>query len=354
MKYSVKYKKVYDKDDQIVDISDVKKENKQSEYYSIGSHTPMTAVLGENNQHHFRAKRGYMLNPETELHDYVKRILKYRFDTEESFFIKYFRIDCCSHGKDCIFYNERINECGCLDGKIWDYDLKKYYDTAIVEGSYDGFVADVLLTSSTHPNRRPVFLEVVVTHQCSKEKIASGNKIVEIFVREEKDAYCELKESTSDIYYEDDIEVKFHNFDKETIISDCPHFAKEKHYSKQPYTFAQKPIPTKFYCEPQQVTEAPIQAYYNNTKIGMLFASNMFGKPFIFDRALSLNGRRFVMMGKDIYDAVKPWVVYSVSWNGKEYRYWVRAHFDYYSALRDFTEYQGKEWLGGDTLSDLC
>ena len=35
MKYSVRYKKVFDKDNRIVDISSVTTENKDVEYYSI-------------------------------------------------------------------------------------------------------------------------------------------------------------------------------------------------------------------------------------------------------------------------------------------------------------------------------
>lgn len=51
---------------------------------------------------------------------------------------------------------------------------------------------------------------------------------------------------------------------------------------------------------------------------------------------------------------MKPWVVYVVSWNGRDFHHRVYSHFDYQSALRDFTEFQGKKWLGGDTASDLC
>lgn len=353
MKYSVKYKKVFDKDNHIVDISNVKKENRQEEYYSIGSHTPMIAALGENKQHYFRAKRGYVLNPETELHDYVKRMLKYRFDTEDKFFIKYYRKECCPQEKNCIFNNEWNDGCGCLGNKLFEYDLKQYYDTATIEGGHDGFVADVLLTSSTHPQRKPVFLEVAVTHPCSQDKIDSGHKIVEVFVREENDAFCELRQPDSDNYYGNVLGIKFHNFDTNTIIPDCPHFSKEKKYAKQPYTLINIARPTKFYCIPQQITNTPLKAYYDNSEIGMLFASNSYAKPFVFDKAISLDKSRFVMMGKDIYGAVKPWVIYAVTWNGREFYHRVSAHFDYYSALKDFTILQGKEWLGGETLTDL-
>ena len=172
MKYSVKYKRVFDKDGNIVNISTVNEANRLSEYYSIGSHTPMIAALGQTNQHYFRAKRGYQLNPETELHEYVKNVLKHRFETED--------------------------------------------------------------------------------------------------------------------------------------------------------------------------------------QIGMLFASNSYAKPFVFDKAISQDGRSFVMMGKDIYGALNPWVIYVITWNGKTYHYKVSSHFDYESALKDFTIRQGKTWHGGETSSDQC
>ena len=60
------------------------------------------------------------------------------------------------------------------------------------------------------------------------------------------------------------------------------------------------------------------------------------------------------MMGKDIYGAVKPWVIYAIKWNGKEFYYKVYSHFDYKSALKFFTIFQGKTWDGEETLSDLC
>ena len=352
MKYSVKYKRVFDKDGNIVDIRTVNEANRLSEYYSIGSHTPMIAALGQTNQHYFRAKRGYQLNPETELHEYVKRVLKHRFETEDHFPIKYYRKEHCPNEKACIFYDELNHGCGKLSNRLCEYDLKDYYDTATIEGGYDGFVADVLLTSSSH-NRRPVFLEVAVTHPCTEEKKASGHKIIELSVSCEDDAYCELKQNATSIYYQRGAKIKFHNFEDKIKLQECAHFVKEKKYAQQPYTLISV-LQTKFYCIPQQVTDNPLCAYYNNTQIGMLFASNSYAKPFVFDKVMSQDGKYFVMMGKDIYGAIKPWVVYAISWNGRNYYHRVFGHFDYESALKDFTILQGKEWLGGETLSDQC
>jgi len=353
MKYSVKYKRVFDKDGNIIDISTVNKDNRLPEYYSIGTHTPMIAALGEKYQDYFRAKRGYQLNPETELHEYVKRVLKHRFETEDHFYIKYYRKEYCPNEKDCIFYDELNHGCGKLCSRLCEYDLKDYYDTATIEGGYDGFVADVLLTSSSH-NRRPVFLEVAVTHPCTEEKKASGHKIIELSVSCEDDAFCELKQTESSIYYQRGAKIKFHNFEDKITLQECAHFVREKKYAQQPYTLIQAALPTKFYCIPQQVTDNPLRAYYDNTQIGMLFASNSYAKPFVFDKVISQDGKYFVIMGKDIYGAVKPWVIYAISWNGKNFYHKVFGHFDYESALKDFTILQGKEWLGGETLSDQC
>ncbi len=353
MKYSVKYKKVFDKENHIVDICSVTPETKMSEYYSIGTHTPMTVALGKKNQHYFRAKRGYALNPETELHQYAKNILKHRFDNEEKFLIRYYRKDTCPFGGKCIFYDEQNGGCEMLEERLIEYDLKQFYDRATIEKSYEVFTADVLL-SNTQLKRRPVFLEVAVTHPCAPEKIASGIKVIELFVEKEDDAYCYLEESKSTFYYDEKVRVKFHNFERDNVLKECPHHVIEKKYFPQNPIVLNKPIPTKYYCLPHQVSDFPLQSYYNNVEIGMLFASNKYAKPFVFDKAMCPDNKHFIILGKDIYGAVKPWVLYCVMWNGRTFYYEIQSHFDYKSALKVFTLAQGKEWHGGDTLSDEC
>ena len=352
MKYSVKYKKVFDKNDNIVDIDSVEKENKECEYYSIGTHTPMIAALGAERQHYFRAKRGYTLNPETELHKYVKTILKYRFDKNDNFFIKYYRKDKCPFGGNCIFYDKERNDCEILKERLSEFDLKQYYDTATIEGYYDGYIADVLLSNS-HIKRRPIFLEVAVRHPCEREKCDSGHKIVELFVRFEKDAYCDLEETRS-IYDDGSARVKFYNFETKNSLKACAHHVSEKKYFPQSPVVKGTSLPTKYYCCPQQFSASPIEKYYANVEVGVLFASNKYAKPFVFDKAMSLDNKNLLVLGKDIYGAPKPWVFFSVKWNGRDFDYKVQAHFDYMSALRDFTLAQGKEWHGGEVMSDYC
>lgn len=362
MKISVKYKHVFDAEGNIIDISSVTKENKLSEYYSIGSHTPMSAALGEVNQHHFRCKRGYQINPETELHQYAKNIIKYRFETQKQFEVSYYKTKKCHQCKSCIF-NDQYSPCRILeDKKLSKVDLKEWYDTATIEKEYNGFIADILLTNSAKPNRKPLFIEVCVSHPCDKRKLESDNKIIEIKIQNEKDAYSEIIDSSSGdlLMGRDDTRaaVRFYNFKTEDTLDFCPHFSNQKRYYGQAHIIetAKNGFATKYYCQPQKCsTQHPLQEYLNGLQIGMLFASNSYAKPFVFDKTLSLDENSLIILGKDIYGAVKPWVVYKVNYKNGFFKHrYVSGHFDYVSALRDFTLASGKEWTGGLVFSYLC
>ncbi|WP_158665213.1 hypothetical protein [Ensifer adhaerens] len=61
-------------------------------------------------------------------------------------------------------------------------DLTRYFDGAQEEATVDGFVADVLLTSSSN---KKLLIEVAVTHRCEPAKLSSGLPIVEVFVSNE-------------------------------------------------------------------------------------------------------------------------------------------------------------------------
>lgn len=112
-------------------------------------------------------------------------------------------------------------------------DLKKKYDTCQIEGVYNGFRADVLLTNSQKPDRPPVFLEVSVSHDCTPEKLESGLHIIEIKVKNEADFRRPIIENKGDLvpvkeapkrpyyYYTYHVEpepsfIMFHNFERDT------------------------------------------------------------------------------------------------------------------------------------------
>lgn len=350
MEYSVKYSKVYDKDGNIVDISTVTPENKQAEYYSIGTKTPMIAALGEKNKHYFRAKRGYVINGETELHEYAKKMLKYRFDNQENFFIELFQREQCTKRDKCIFYDhldEDYRGCGHIDRRLEiKIDLKKYYDTATLEGYYKGFIADVLLTSSDHPDREPVFLEVAVTHKCEEEKIQSKIRIIELVVRKEEDVYVNISQDS----YMRAVEINFYNFKDNSPKDGCEHFAPEKKRSQLTPQMNNRRPPTIYYCQPQVLSPTPIQAYYDILEIGMLFASKGNEYWYVFEKTLSNDKKHLIVMCQNVDGTIFPtgkwktFAVYRISWSGKFFTHKTRRFVSFSSAWPFYDYAKERDW----------
>jgi len=113
------------------------------------------------------------------------------------------------------------------------------YDTCQIEGVYNGYRADVLLSNSKDEGIQPLFIEVSVSHDCTPEKLASGNKIIEIKVRSEADFKRPIVENKGDLvppklddqnrryyynYYKplepDQPFIMFHGFDRQLKKSD--------------------------------------------------------------------------------------------------------------------------------------
>lgn len=178
-----------DMDDRIVHIDEVTKENKSNHYYCIGCGGEMSAVLGNKREHHFRHKEAHC-SWESYLHKLGKLRLKQLFDTQESFKIKYIAEYHCEKAVDCkLAY---VNKCNIFDFN--EVDLKRYYDTCEEEVTYKGFRADLMLSSKEHPERKPIFLEISVTHDCEPQKRASGIRIIELKITNENDVWRPLKE----------------------------------------------------------------------------------------------------------------------------------------------------------------
>lgn len=181
----VKFQYAYDENQQLVSIVDVTKENrKKHQYVCVGCGNPLLprAIESEYRRPHFYHKQVVECSGETYLHKLAKRMFKEQFDAAESFEITYpVKIEC--NAKDCALRNEM-----CVDEHgTTTIDLKQYYDTCQEEISIEGFVADILLTSSTNPKTPPILVEVCVSHPCEEEKRNSGLKIIEIKIRNEND-----------------------------------------------------------------------------------------------------------------------------------------------------------------------
>ncbi len=208
----VQYLYALDCDNNLVKISDVTKDNRER-YHCLSCGMEMSAVLGNKIEHHFRHK-GDECSRESYLHKLSKLLLKERFDKSPTFEISYYIVkggcsnECCSlRDKTC---EENL--------ELFTLDLKKDYNHCEIEGSYKGFRADVKLSDTRNPDRKPIFLEIYVKHKCSNDKIASGIQIIEIPVKNEDDVLKSFDESRmvkdKELLSDKDM-IKFHNFPRQ-------------------------------------------------------------------------------------------------------------------------------------------
>lgn len=210
-----------DTDGHIIHINEVTRENRAEHYYCVVCGEEMSAVLGDKREHHFRHKEAHC-SWESYLHKLGKLRLKERFDSQETFFIKYYIEHRCDKSKGCklepIYKNQKCNR-----REQTVIDLKKLFDTCEEEVTYKGYRADLMLSSKEHPEREPIFLEVSVTHDCEMEKLASGIQIIEIKIVDERDVLRPLVEeenlfvrSNSQRPYDFDAlpPIRFYNFQR--------------------------------------------------------------------------------------------------------------------------------------------
>lgn len=165
----------------LVDISDVA-HGIREKYYCPSCGMEMSAVLGNKREHHFRHK-GDSCSYESYLHKISKLLIKWRFDNNTKFEIGYYVDKNCPNVDCCL----RDSSCNANKKELHVINLKDRYDICEIEGTYNGFRADIKLSNSNKPDAIPMFFEVRVTHKCSPEKISLGVPIVEIAVTNERD-----------------------------------------------------------------------------------------------------------------------------------------------------------------------
>lgn len=197
-----------------------KKAVKHQDYYCVTCGKRMRLAGGDGTlmQLHFRHIEPGTEHPfseETFLHDYAKHYIAKQIMMADSFEIGYWTAEICCKD-DC-----PLNNHDCHRKKILSYNLKQYYDNVQVEVWNNGFKPDILVTSQRHDNQ-PIFIEIAVTHECEKEKIQSGIRIIEITLPRhfdhEKLFFKKLIENREGYVYENDIRVKFYNFEKKHQI----------------------------------------------------------------------------------------------------------------------------------------
>lgn len=158
-------------DGRLVNVSSAQRD---SEYYCPICGTRMTPHMGKVRRWHFVHKNSDKCSYETYLHSIAKFRIKEAFQSSEPFYITYNATAVCCLTCPYLGFPK------CTGEKNVKFDLRKFYDTCELEATYNNFRADILLTSSTHPNRPPILIEIKVTHECTQEKISDGVRIIEI------------------------------------------------------------------------------------------------------------------------------------------------------------------------------
>lgn len=201
-------------------------EIQRKDYICLGCGNALRPVQGKQREWHFRHKVNARCNKESYIHQLGKKIIKNKFDKEESFIIKYHKQLCCSNYNSCPFKDPK-----CRYSEKSRFDLKDWYDTCQEEksGNDTNYRADLLLTHSQFPDRKPIYIEIAYKNDCVREKIASGIKIIEIEVENENDLEIPLEEpdyfqwcvdfdSMTSPYDWNVPPVRFYNFERRALL----------------------------------------------------------------------------------------------------------------------------------------
>jgi len=199
-----KYKFVKDSNGELIDIDNITQDNKKNDYYCIECGDTMIAAFGQKRKY-FRHKGEVTCNRESYLHKLGKMFFKQSFEKNNTFPIQYLAESKCTKS-DCRIYNatQRIKSCPTQQ-IIVALNLKDYYDVCEEESRHQGFVADLKLYCSQHPEREPTFIEIYTTHKCDPQKIESGIRIIEITIKNEEDVLTPLNDFNNS-------KVTFYNF----------------------------------------------------------------------------------------------------------------------------------------------
>lgn len=181
----VKYNYALDEHGRLVSIKQAYLErNDGHTYHCMGCGSGMFARLGEVREWHFAHRCDEIhCGTETYLHMVAKRLVKEKFEKNEPFLVGYYRDVKCSDSQTCPFAKNKE----CHTHKLETFDLKEYYDTCEEEKPVGNYIADLLLTNSSKPDREPVLIEIQVSHKSTLQKRDSGLRIIEIRIKTEED-----------------------------------------------------------------------------------------------------------------------------------------------------------------------
>lgn len=181
----IKYRSAYNTNRDIVCIDSLSKESRKREdkYICISCEKELIPKLGKIRIKHFSHKKEVLCSSETYLHKLGKLMFynEYSKCKREN---NPFNIEL----EQKIFCNNREKEFKkvCyIDKKSVTINLLDYFPLIKMEKRIGLYIPDLLL--SDYNGNINLFFEIVVTHRSSESKINSSNKIIELWIEEEKD-----------------------------------------------------------------------------------------------------------------------------------------------------------------------
>lgn len=170
-----------DKDGNIINIQNVEGFKKQK-YYCPYCQGEMIPKCGNIRQWHF-AHKSDKCSYDKYLHSIAEKLIMQWFNESNSIEL-YMDVDgkCEQYNSGCLFYNEAK----CIGKRRIPFNLKEYYSKCIQEYKYQDFIADLYCERKNQSNS-PIFIEILVTHECSQEKKDSGIRIIELIIQSEED-----------------------------------------------------------------------------------------------------------------------------------------------------------------------
>lgn len=167
--------------------------NKEHCYRCIECGEPLIIKEGSKKRKHFAHKSNSNCDGESYVHKIWKKRIKDKFYSNSPFCIQYIVGTPCKDVTTCMI-KKKVSDLKCNTYYVKEVDLKQEYDTCEEEIEYKGFVGDIVLTDSKNPDKEPLFIEIDYTHSCDEDKIASGIRIIEINVEDDRKKTFNLDE----------------------------------------------------------------------------------------------------------------------------------------------------------------
>ncbi len=179
----IKYRYAQNQHTEVVDINNLNAKNDRADYICLGCGGILRPAFGTKRKSHFRHKVAQECSPETYLHKMgIKLFYSTYLDCLEKkipFHIDIPQKNICTTCQEgpCFQSVSYINQ--DLTEKFTDISVETHTN---VDG--DVFVPDILLSC---PNGDMLYVEIVVTHFSTDEKIGSGIPIIEFQLKSEED-----------------------------------------------------------------------------------------------------------------------------------------------------------------------